>query len=134
MKTNAAGVALIRGFERLELRAYQDGGWVWTIGWGHTGGVLPGDVWTPRMAETVFLADLKKSESIVNGFRTHTWTENQFSALVSFTFNCGERDLARLIGKPDIPGRIIKYCRDRRGDIEPGLQRRRREELALFLS
>ena len=40
------GSALIREFEGLELTAYPDpgtGGEPYTIGYGHTGGVLPGD-------------------------------------------------------------------------------------------
>ncbi len=53
--------------EGLSLRAYQDGGGVWTIGFGHTRGVKPGDVCSLAQAEgwldddiQVALGDLDK--------------------------------------------------------------------------
>ena len=36
-KYSAAGLALTKQFEGLELKAYQDSVGVWTIGYGHTG-------------------------------------------------------------------------------------------------
>ena len=36
-KINQEGLDLIKHFESLRLKAYQDSVGVWTIGWGHTG-------------------------------------------------------------------------------------------------
>lgn len=44
-------IKLIMGFEGCRLRAYQDIVGVWTIGWGETAGVKPGDVWTQEQAD-----------------------------------------------------------------------------------
>lgn len=51
------GLDLIKGFEGLRLRAYRDPAGVWTIGYGHTGGVKPGQVITRARAEELLRAD-----------------------------------------------------------------------------
>jgi lysozyme len=89
MKTNLEGIILIKGFENCKLSAYPDGGGVWTIGYGHTGGVKMGDVWTQEHAETVFLEDIFEREMELNARNVLYLTGNQFSALVSFLFNVG---------------------------------------------
>lgn len=131
MKTNTAGITIIRSFETLRLKAYQDSGGVWTIGWGHTGGVQFGDMITPALAETLFQSDVQRAERQVNSHQG-TWNENQFSALVSFTFNCGVGNLVKLISRPNIEKRILLYCHDKRGEVDGGLKLRRQAELGLF--
>ena len=51
MKLSQKGVDFIKAHEALRLKAYQDSKGVWTIGWGHTKGVKPGDVITREQAE-----------------------------------------------------------------------------------
>ena len=51
MKTSPKGIALIKEFEGLRLKAYKCPGGVWTIGYGHTTGVKPGMVITEAQAE-----------------------------------------------------------------------------------
>ena len=51
MKRSQNGVDFIKSHEALRLKAYQDSKGVWTIGWGHTKGVKPGDVITREQAE-----------------------------------------------------------------------------------
>lgn len=41
MTINAAGLDLIKRFEGLRTEAYDDGFGTWTIGYGHTAGVVP---------------------------------------------------------------------------------------------
>ena len=48
MKTSQYGIDLIKHFEGCELEAYQCAAGVWTIGYGHTKGVQPGDEWSER--------------------------------------------------------------------------------------
>lgn len=83
------GLSIIKQFEGLKLVAYQDTGKVWTIGYGHTGpDVKPGMVVTEARADALLLADIADAESDVGRLFPVT-TQNQYDALVSFTFNLG---------------------------------------------
>lgn len=89
-RTNPAGVDLIKSFEKCVLRAYQDEGGVWTIGWGHTGkDVTEGEWWSQEMADQTLLDDLGVAERAVSSCVHRELNANQFSALVSFVFNEG---------------------------------------------
>lgn len=95
MRTNAAGIALIKHFESLKLEAYYCPAGVLTIGYGHTGDVKPGDRITEHQADAILDVDLDKFERSVSRLIKTGLNENQFSALVSFCFNLGEAALAR---------------------------------------
>lgn len=90
--TSEAGVRRIETFEGLELKAYPDpgtGGEPWTIGYGHTGGVKPGEKITQADAEKFLRADLHTAEEAI---RTHVkvpLSQKQFDALVSLIYNIG---------------------------------------------
>jgi lysozyme len=43
MLYSQSGLQMTEEFEGCSLTSYQDSGGVWTIGWGHTTGVAPGD-------------------------------------------------------------------------------------------
>ena len=87
---NAAGLALVKAQEGLRLEAYADGGGVWTIGYGHTGGVKPGDVISSARAEMLLEADLLVAEEAVTRLVMVPLSDNQFAALVDFVLNEGE--------------------------------------------
>ena len=92
MKTSPAGIELIKEFEGLELKAYPDpgsGGEPYTIGYGHTGGVKPGQVITAERAEELLVKDLAGFERDVDALVKVPLTQAEFDALVSFTFNVG---------------------------------------------
>lgn len=96
MKLSEKGANLIKQYEGLRLTAYQDAGGVWTIGYGHTGGVQPGDVITREEADALFWADVEKFVRGVNRLKQGTrLTQNKFDALVSFAYNCGLYALER---------------------------------------
>ncbi len=86
---NALGIELIKSHEKCVLRAYRDPRGVWTIGWGHTGGVEEGDFWSQEEADQALLIDLAVAERAVCSYVYRDLNENQFSALVSFVFNEG---------------------------------------------
>jgi lysozyme len=88
MEVSAKGLQLTKNSEGLKLKAYQDTGGVWTIGYGHTGGVRPNQVITAECAESLLKHDVSYAESIVN-VHAGTCTQNQFDALVDFVFNVG---------------------------------------------
>ncbi len=88
MKTSNKGIELIKRFEGLRLKAYQDSRGTWTIGYGHTGGVKSGDTITEQEAVELLARDLKTAEDAVNE-QNLSLSQNQFDALVSFVFNVG---------------------------------------------
>lgn len=87
---SSKGADLIKQYEGLRLTAYQDQGGVWTIGYGHTGGVYYGQTITQSEADRLFNSDVAK---FVEGVNKKTYdidlTQNQFDALVSFAYNVG---------------------------------------------
>lgn len=136
------GVRLIASFEGLRLRAYQDTAGVWTIGYGHTHGVRPGQVITAKRAEEFLRADLAWAEDAVRALRIPL-TRGQFDALVSLAFNCGPGILGpdRTIGQHLRQGRLRAvasdfglYVHDIQGHRLEGLVRRRTAERARFES
>lgn len=152
-KTNDAGIDLIKSFEGLELDAYQDSGGVWTIGYGHTGGVKPGQHITEEEAEELFREDLGKFETMVEAGVSVLLNDNQFAALVSFAFNVGpgkkgvkDGFLTLKSGQPPTLRRVLNqgdYARaadellkwnHAAGGTPAGLTRRRKAERKLFLT
>jgi lysozyme len=149
MKTNAAGLSLIRQAEGLRLRAYPDpgtGGKPWTIGIGTT--VYPdgrpvqrGDICTAQQADEYLAHDLQGFERDVAAMVRVPLTENQFASLVSLAYNVGigalrGSTLLRLLNAGDYAGAANQFPRWNRaaGRVLPGLVKRRAAERDLFLS
>lgn len=133
MKTSENGLNLIKEFEGLRLTAYCCAAGVWTIGYGHTSGVKSGDKITHEQAEDFLLSDIKSAENSVNSYGSR-FNQNQFDALVSFTFNCGAGNLARLISdrSNDQIGEALHLYSKAGGQILNGLVRRRQAERDLY--
>lgn len=140
MRINAAGLALIKEFEGLQLESYADAVGVWTIGYGHTGpGIQAGQHITQEQAEAMLQQDIRRFEVGVNKLVTVPLSDNQFAALVSFSFNLGLRrlegsTLLRLLNQQDYQGAACEFERWNKaaGKVMPGLTRRRQAEFALF--
>jgi GH24 family phage-related lysozyme (muramidase) len=139
-KTNAKGLRLIKAFEGLRLNAYLDAVGVWTIGYGTTQGVQPGMRITEAQAEALLRKDLDRFEAAVNRLVKVPLNEDQFAALVAFTYNVGEgaletSTLLQLLNRRDIGGAADQFLRWDKGGGRTlaGLTRRRRAERALFL-
>jgi lysozyme len=138
----SAGEALIKSFETLKLAAYLDQRGRWTIGWGHTGpGVIENLTCTPEEAEAWFQDDTQAAVNGVDTSITTNVTQNQFDALVSFTFNVGvgaegHSTMAKLINARDFAGAAAQFPLWDHVDGVPnaGLLRRRQAEQALFLA
>jgi len=88
-------VALIGKSESCKLRAYLCPAGVWTIGWGHTRGVKPGDMWTQDYADKMFLQDLRACTTRVADLCTRVPDEWQLGAMVSLAYNIGIGALAK---------------------------------------
>ena len=85
MTTSDVGIELIKSFEGCRLLAYQDSVGIWTIGYGHTNGVIKDQKITEAQATAYLKEDLAKAEKAVNEKQLGI-NQNQFDALVSFTF------------------------------------------------
>lgn len=142
MKTSQAGIDLIKEFEGLELRAYPDpgtGGQPYTIGYGHTGGVKPGQVITAEQAEKFLVQDLERFERAVSDLITVPLAQEEFDALVSFTFNVGEgalrdstlRKRLNAGGGAEVFEQELPRWNKGGNGVMPGLVRRRAAEVEL---
>lgn len=142
MKISENGLRLIRSFEGLELKAYKDSVGVWTIGYGSTGPhVTQGMTITQAQAETLLKSDVSRFENGVSDLVKVPLNQNQFDALVSFSFNLGlgnlkSSTLLRKLNSLDYSGAANEFPRwNKAGGVTlKGLTRRREAEKALFLS
>lgn len=88
MKTSNVGIELIKKYEGCVLKAYKCPSGVWTIGYGHTNGVKSGMQITKTQALDYLKQDLSTFEKVVTDYVKVPLNQNQFDALVSFSFNC----------------------------------------------
>lgn len=93
-RTSQAGIDLIKSFEGLELSSYYCSSNVLTIGYGHTSGVYEGQTITEYDAEELLRKDLLWFEQEVRRLINGPLTQNEFDAIVSFTFNVGSGALS----------------------------------------
>jgi lysozyme len=140
MQLGAKGKALIQSFEDCKLYAYQDQRGIWTIGWGHTLGVVPYQTCTTADADGWFTQDTQAACNAVNRTVDVALSQNQFDALVSFTFNVGmgseaHSTLVKVLnqGHYDQAADQFLVWNHVNGVPNAGLTRRRAAERALFL-
>lgn len=139
MRTNDEGIALIKQWEGLKLEAYLCPANVWTIGYGHTRTARPGMKITAQEAERLLKDDLRKFETAVSNAVRIDLTENQFAALVSWTYNVGEgamksSTLIRKLNSGDydsVPTELLKWNKVS-GKVNRGLANRRAAEVGLW--
>jgi lysozyme len=165
---NEAGLEIIKSFEGIEdgdpktvnLDPYLDPVGIWTIGWGHAivhnGKFVRGkenkklafslyeNGITYQEAEDLLRKDVEKACASIERLVIAPLTDNQFSSLVSWTFNVGAGNLAsstllrKLNNKnysavPFQMKRWIKGTVDGVRVVLPGLVRRREAEANLWL-
>ena len=142
MKLSENGKHILKNLEGLRLEAYTCSGGRLTIGYGHTMCVKAGDRCTKEMAEIYLDGDIKVFENAVNRLVKVELNQNQFDALVIFTFNVGYGDkglgcstLLKLLNSKDYIGASRQFERWIYANKKPceGLKRRRRIEKELFL-
>ena len=141
MRTSQIGIDLIKKWEGLRLKAYLCPAGVPTIGYGHTGDVKKGDIVTPKGAEELLRADLRRFEEGVSRLVRVKLNQGQFDALVSFSYNLGLGALSRStllkrVNKGDYyyaANEFLKWTRAG-GKILKGLVARRKEERDLFIT
>ena len=142
MKTSQSGVDLIKSFEGFSYTAYVCPAGVLTIGYGHTGSNLKSDARVNKQqAEILLKKDLERFEAAVEKLVKIKLGQNQFDALVSFTFNLGsgalaESTLLRRLNSGEDPCAVAKEEMPKWNKVDgkplSGLTRRRLAEVDLF--
>ncbi|HLL72723.1 MAG TPA: lysozyme [Pyrinomonadaceae bacterium] len=160
---NQAGLDLIKSFEGIldgnpatsNLDPYLDPVGIWTIGWGHAivvgkdflrgkenkakaFALYPGGLTIPE-AETLLRADVMDKCRDVDSLVKVSLNDNQYAAIVSFTFNLGvgnlkQSTLLKKLNAGDFEGAANEFRKWNKagGRVLAGLTRRREAEAALF--
>ena len=140
MKTSPKGIRLICEFEGFRGQAYLCPAGVWTIGYGFTKGVKPGDTITLMQAQLRLEQELFNYELGVLTACKVPVNQNQFDALVCFAFNVGVKGMlgssvikAHNRGDTQAAARAFGLWNRANGKVFAGLTRRRAAEGALYL-
>jgi len=139
MEISQEGLSLIKKFEGCELESYKCAAGVWTIGYGSTNGIEEGMEISQERADMLLLEDVEVFEEAVNKLVEVPLEQNQFDALVSWTFNLGSTNLQnstllKVLNNEDYEGvpSQIKRWNKAGGEVLQGLVRRREAEALLF--
>ena len=141
MEISQEGISLIKKFEGCKYESYKCAAGVWTIGYGSTKGVSEGMVITHERAEMLLMEDIADYEEAVNQLVELPLKQNEFDALVAWTFNLGATNLKnstllKVLNSThkdwnDVPAQIKRWNKAG-GKVLQGLIRRREAEALLF--
>ena len=138
MNIGNKGLELIKSFEGCRLSAYKCPAGVWTIGYGHTQGVYEGMTISQAQADKFLFEDVKYYADAVDRYNSRfNFTQEEFDALTSFTYNCGVGSLQAVMSCCNTKQEIAEECKlynKGGGVVLAGLVRRRNEEYKLFMS
>jgi lysozyme len=140
MEVSDRGLALICEFEGFREKAYKCPAGVWTIGYGSTRNVSPGDSITEEEARIRMLTELQDYATAVSQACITRLNQNQFDALCSFAYNVGRTGMkgssvirAHNRGDYESASRAFALWNKAGGKVYKGLVRRRAAEAALYL-
>jgi lysozyme len=147
MELSDKGAEDLKGSEGFRSQPYPDGEGVPTIGFGSTfyeNGTrvtLKDAPLTKERALQIFKVTLKQYTSAVDKNVTVPLTQNEFDALVEFTYNVGVAafkgsTLLKLLNagapKDQVAAQFLRWNKDE-GKVVPGLTNRRKRESTKFL-
>jgi lysozyme len=158
MNVSPKAIAMIQHHEGIRYKPYRCPAKLWTVGVGHVlypeQGKLPIDQrdgfalrpednrqFTKDEVNGILRSDLQRFERGVGQLIPVALTQGQFDACVSFAFNVGLGTLQRstfrqkvLRGEKDAAiASLLQYCKAG-GKVLRGLENRRKDEAALFMS
>ena len=158
MNVSAKAVEMIQHHEGIRYRPYRCPARLWTVGVGHVlypeQSKLPVDQrdgfalrpeddrqFTKDEVDGILRRDLQRFERGVEQLISVALTQGQFDACVSFAFNVGLGTLQRstfrqkvIRGEKDAAiASLLQYCKAG-GKVLKGLEKRRKDEAALFVS
>lgn len=154
MQMSEEGLELLKQWEGFELKLYKDSAGLLTIGVGHlltkselSSGkiVINGltvkytDGLTEQQALDLLSQDVQPAENTVNTNVKVLLNQNQFDALVSFTFNVGggafkASTLLKVLNQKqytEVPAQLLRWTRAG-GKVVQGLLNRRQNEIKLW--
>ncbi len=131
---------MIKRWEGWRAKAYKCPANKWTIGYGHTKTARRGMIISQQEGERLLRQDLQIYENAINSLVSVTLNQNQFDALVSFTYNVGRGAFSQstlLIrlnegNYSEAAGQFLRWVYGG-GRKLPGLVSRRAAERQLFL-
>lgn len=146
MIVNEATMELIESFEGFVGHWYKDPVGIWTVAYGHTDAAgepkyarTKDKKFTKTEGRTILERDLAQYAAVVKKSVHVPLNDNQYGALVSFTFNLGPSNflkstLLKKLNNGDYEGAAAEFARWNRagGQVLKGLTRRRAAEAALF--
>jgi lysozyme len=150
MELSERGLEFIASFEGYHTaqadgscKAYQCQAGVWTCGYGATEGVTKATHWTKGEALEMFGRELVKHVAAVNKAVKVEVSQDQFDALVSFSYNCGTGSVGKVAAVLNAEGpkaaaaKLMEYCKftnptTKRLEVSRGLLRRRSAEARLI--
>lgn len=156
MQMSENGKRLLSQWEGFELKLYKDSAGLDTIGVGHlitVGETISGNITindiavaykkglTKQQVFDLLAQDLRRFEQAINDNVTEVLNQNQFDALVSFSFNVGVRaftnsTLLKVLNNrqyDEVPHQLKRWNRSG-GRIVQGLVNRRNNEIKLWSS
>jgi|SRR6185369_1035803 len=145
-------ISLIKEFESFRSHAYHgeaDPPKLFTIGYGTT--IYPNGAKvqltdipiTEEFATSILVSEVQKKAKAIDNFLRDDLSPNQFGAILSFTYNCGEgalrsSTLLRRVNENPIQVSIrdafMMWVKGEGGQEIPGLVRRRRAEADLYFT
>ena len=127
-------MAFVKAEETMRLMAYKCPKGVWTIGWGHTGGVKEGDTCTKAQADAWIRSDLQSAQTALAKYINVSVSESQFIALLSLAYNLGAQGVVdkcpkmlRALNAKDYDGAAEEFLDVTNGGLAGLVARRRRE-------
>jgi len=132
----------VKHYESFKSEAYRCSGGVMTIGYGHTKNVKWGDTITEAEALKLLEEELLVAKNHVLRIVKVPLTQNQLASLTSFTFNCGQGSLRKLVcekknrlngGNYKSVEVVMPQYRMAGGKVRKGLELRRKWEVSLWL-
>lgn len=142
MKPSQACIDFVKSFEGFRANAYLCPAGVWTIGYGTTEYVDPGDTVTEEEACELLRQDIQEAADAVDDLVEVDLTQNQYDALCSFIYNVGReafrnstmlKMLNRGQSAKSIGPQFDRWVKAG-GQVVAGLTRRRAAEREMFES
>jgi lysozyme len=141
LSVSQTGIDMIKGFEGFRSYPYTCPGGALTIGYGTT--MKPGEFTsvTKEQAEALLRKSIVGFERSIKKLVTVPLSQNQYDALVSFTYNVGAGALKRStllkkLNSGDYTGaadELLRFTKSN-GKVLEGLEKRRQKERTLFLT
>ena len=143
MEISQEGLSLIKKFEGCKLQSYKCAAGVWTIGYCSTNGIEEGMKISQERADMLLLEDVEIFEEAVNELVKVPLEQNQYDALVTWTFNLGPTNLKnstllKVLNNKEyenVPEQIKRWNKatvNGERQVLEGLVRRREAEALLF--